>query len=173
MNSERCRLRVGADALAAFFEAGEGRDVLLVKLEIEDVEVLLDARRRDGLRNGYQPIVNVPAGDDLRRCAAMLCRNLANDRVFQERALTERATGLRNDLVFLVVGPRVLLWEIRMEFDLVDDRRDTGLVDQALQVFRIEVGDPDGAGAAFLAELKKAFQVSTYWSRFGAGQWMR
>lgn len=43
------------------FEVGEGRDVLLVELEIANRKVLLD----------------VPAGDDLRRRAAMFCRDLA------------------------------------------------------------------------------------------------
>lgn len=43
------------------FEVGEGRDVLLVELEIANRKGLLD----------------VPAGDDLRRRAAMFCRDLA------------------------------------------------------------------------------------------------
>ena len=75
-------LGVGAAAHAGVKGIDRG-NVLARELEVEDVHVLGDPPGPDGLRDGAEPVLDVPAQDDLRRGLAELGGQVGDHRVFQ------------------------------------------------------------------------------------------
>src|SRR6185295_6056785 len=92
-------VRVRADAAATIVERGDLGHLVLGQLEIEYVEVLGDARRRDRFRDRDQTILDVPAECDLRRRPAMLVGDAGDQRVLHDPALAEWAPGFGDDAV--------------------------------------------------------------------------
>ena len=142
------RVRASA-ALLRVVHRGKRAAVGVVEREVEDRDVVADARGCDRLRNYDQALVEVPADHHLGRRFAVLLRDGANRGVVDELAAAERAPALDGDAVFLVEGALVALLEARMQFDLVDRRCHAGLADDALEVVEVEVRHADGVDAAF------------------------
>src|SRR5215212_1194756 len=82
---ELVRVRTHA-AILATVECGNRLHVLGCEFEVEDLEVLLHARRRNRLGEYYVGALDVPAQDDLRRCLAYLLGDLGDRRVIKHRA---------------------------------------------------------------------------------------
>ncbi len=70
----------------------------------------------------------------------------------EQLALAKRAPGLGDDAVALVGLTGDSLLEIWMQLDLVEDGHDAGLADDAIQMFGVEIGYADRAGAALLLQ---------------------
>ncbi len=126
----------------------------VVQAEVEDLDVLLDPRRRHGLRDHHVAQLEVPAQHDLGRCAAVLPGDGHDRRDLQQAlALAERRPGLGGDALLRVVLTGGVLLQVRVQLDLVDRRDDRRLADQPLQVLGKEVGDTDGPDPAVGVQL--------------------
>ena len=129
--------------------------LLVAQLEVEHVEVLVDARRRDRLRDHHVAELQVPADDRLGGRLAVRLGDLDDHRVFELEALPERAPRLGEDAQTLVLAAQADLLEVGMQLDLVDRRRHAGLGDHALEVLRLEVRDADRADEPFLPAARR------------------
>lgn len=130
-------------------QPGEGGQIRVVQHEVEDVDVLGDARGGDGLRDDDVADLEVPAQHHLGGGPAVLGGELGDRRVLQQAlALAQRRPGLGRDAVPGVEGTGLRLLELRVQLDLVDGRDDGGLAQQPLQMGGLEVGDADRPGAA-------------------------
>ena len=87
----------------------------------------------------------MPANDDLRRGFAVFIRQVADNFLIEHAfaTLCQRAPGLGLDFMRGVPGVKLTLLQQRVQFDLVNDRRDARLVNQPLQVMNLEVADAD------------------------------
>ena len=130
-------------------------------MEIENIEVFLDAGRCNGLRDDDITSLDVPAQNDLRDRLAVLLRDGFQRGVFQNFTLTEWAPGFCCDVVFAVEQTQLVLLELWMQFNLIENWRNTAFLDDAFEIGCTEVGYTNGFGTAFL------FQFD------GIGQWMR
>ncbi len=118
------------------------------QLEVEDVEVLLDALRRDRLGDHDVAELQMPADHDLAARAPVRLGIGEDRRILEHETLRERAPSLGDDPELLVLAAQTLLLEVGMQLDLVDRRRLTGLRDQALEVRGLEVRHADRADQA-------------------------
>ena len=87
----------------------------------------------------------MPANDDLRRGFAVFIRQVADNFLIEYpfTALSQRAPGFGLNLMRGVPGVKLALLQQRVQFDLVNHRRDARLVNQPLQVMNLEVTDAD------------------------------
>src|SRR6185437_3443210 len=150
--SERPRQRVRADAPVRPVERGDGGAVAGVERETEDVEVFRQPFAPRRLRDGDQPLVEMPADDDLRRRAAMLGGELAQHGIVELPPAPERRPRFGGDALAGVEGAQFALLEARMQFDLVERRLDASVADDALQVLAGEIGDADRSRQPLLAQ---------------------
>jgi hypothetical protein len=79
------RLAVEKRGIRAAADAGvkgvDGCDLVSCHLEVEDVDVLGDSVWLHGLRNRAEPVLDVPAEDDLGGGLAVLLRQFDDDRI--------------------------------------------------------------------------------------------
>jgi len=139
-------IRIGDNGFAPV-EPADCAHLLLIQLEVKDVDVLRDSA---GIRrpwNCHQTELDVPAEYDLRRGLAMLDRDPGDHRVVPQLVArcTNRAVRLGDNAVGGVVRPALLPRRVGTQLNLVHVRRDTGLVEHALQMGRLEVGCANGA----------------------------
>ena len=74
-------------------------------------------------------------------------------RVIQQRAHAQRAVGPGDNRIPVVDGAHVGLVQQRVQFDLIDDRRDETQIDQVGQLLGAEVADADRPGVTDLLGL--------------------
>ena len=79
----------------------------------------------------------------------MLGREHVQFDAFEQSSLGQRAPRLDENVPRPTVLDRFVLGHTRVQFDLIDHRRDVGLFEQRVQVARLEVADADGAHAPF------------------------
>src|SRR4051812_42178675 len=120
-------------------EATDRRQVVRGQLEIEDVDVLLDPRGCHRFRDDDNSQLDVPAKHDLRRCLAVRAGQPADHRVGEDLTAGQGAPCLRDDVVRPVEGTHLLLLQERVELDLVDGGYDGALVEDGLQMPRLEI----------------------------------
>src|SRR3954451_19815291 len=114
------RERVGVQpgpARLALVERRDLVDVLGSELEVEELEVLADARGRGRLREHDAPALQVPAQDDLGRGAIEPRGDAGDHRVVEDVALGDRRPRLGRDPVRLAVRPDVLVEEVGVQLD--------------------------------------------------------
>ena len=97
----------------------------------------------------------MPANDDLRRRFAVLIRQFTNDFLVKHpfAALGQRAPGFGLDLVCGVPRMKLALLHQRMQFNLVNHRRDARFINQALQVMNLEITDADAFNQPLFLQL--------------------
>jgi hypothetical protein len=101
------------------------------EIEVEDVEVLLDPRRRHRLGDGLTALLQVPAQHHLGRCLGVGGRDLVDDRVRQGAAVgavpvegdaADRRPRLGQDPVLGVDRQELGLPKVGVHLDLVHSR---------------------------------------------------
>ena len=87
----------------------------------------------------------------------------AGDRLIGQRdaVMTERAVRLDGDAVSRGGFAGDMIGEMRVQFELIDRRRDACLVDNAVQVCGLEVGDTRTAQPSVGDNSVNAFHVET------------
>ena len=146
-------IRIGAAAHPRV-EGVDAGDLVVAELEVEDLDVLCDARGVRRLRDRRAALLDVPAQHDLGRALAVAfgdgCDGLvvhhaaalvAPPRV--ERDSADRRPRLREDAVLGVGALHVGLGEVGVQLDLVHGRNDGRGLEQPVEVRRREVADPD------------------------------
>src|SRR5207253_2855283 len=93
----------------ATVEALEERHVFFGELEAEDLEVLVDPRRRRGFRDDDVALLDVPAEDDLSRRLAVPGCHLRDDGMVEHLALGQRAVRLGHEVEVAAVLPQLSL----------------------------------------------------------------
>ncbi|OEI69057.1 hypothetical protein Cus16_0887 [Curtobacterium sp. ER1/6] len=147
------RVRVAVPQATAL-ESGDRADLVVGELEAEDVEVLALPVRVAGLRHRDGTELDVPAQDDLARRHPVRGGRVEH-RLLGEQfgLLRQRAPALGDDAVLGVHLAELGLREVRVQLDLVHRGRDTGGVDDRLQVLGREVRDADRADLAAVPEV--------------------
>src|SRR5690554_1565759 len=136
-------------------ERRNGGDLGMRQLKTEHIEVLPLAFRRRGLRNRNGTQLHMPTQHDLGRSHPVRLRNrLHNGFLTHIVAPRKRAPALGHDVVTGMELAQVPLGKTRMQLDLVDRRRDTGLGDDTLQVVLSEVTHPDRPHQTILAKFQ-------------------
>ena len=139
LDGDALRLRSAANAGV---ERVNGRNLFAGKLEVEDVEVLGDARRVGRLRDRGAARLQVPAKHHLRGGLAVPAPDLDERRVV-ERALrgvtvgrdpADGRLGLRDDAILGVHPMQFGLLEIGVDLDLIHGGDDGRLAQQAFEV---------------------------------------
>ena len=163
---------VGNRALARV-ELLDGVHLACGEVEVQDVEGLLDALRRDRLGDDDVAQLQVPAQDDLRGRLAMCLRQAGDDRVVENPALGERAPGLGDDPEVALAGQAGAAGSARSS--------STGLIAGVTPVSSItrrrwagwKFETPMARTTPSPCSSTNACHVSTYRSRAGTGQWIR
>src|SRR5580692_7532325 len=107
-------VRVGAGAVVPTQRA-DRLDVLAGKLEVEDVDVLPDAGRRNGLGEDDVAALDVPAQHHLSRGLADPAGDRGDRRVAGDGAPGQRRPRLDGDLVLATEPPHVILGEVGVD----------------------------------------------------------
>src|SRR5215204_5852087 len=149
---ERVGVRTGAAVLASV-ERGDRVHVAGLELEVEQLEVLLHARRRHRLWEYDVAALDVPPQDDLRRRLADLVGGLGDGGILEHPAMRDGRPRLGGDPVLPVVLAHRVVGEVGVYLYLVHRRHRIGLGGQLLQVLDLEVRHPDRAGAAVAVEV--------------------
>src|SRR5690606_32449656 len=125
------------------------------ELEAEHVEVLPESLGTRRLREGDDPLGEMPSEHRLRRANLVRLgdRDDLGDVIEPVLALAERAPGLGADPERLLVGAQRALLESRVQLDLIDGGHHRGPVDELREVDLTEVRDPDGPGPAAYGDL--------------------
>jgi len=126
-----------------FLQGVDGRHILLRQIEIERVEVGLDARSRHGFGQNDISARRAPVDEDLGGCLAEAFSDLANARVVELVAACERRVGLDLDVVFFTEGHEVFALAKGVDFNLVDTGDDFGVLQEMFEVRGAEVGHAD------------------------------
>jgi hypothetical protein len=116
---------VGAGPLVAV-QCADRLDVLAGQLEVEDLDVLLDALRGDRLGEDDIAALDMPAQHDLGRGLADPASNRLDRRIVEDAALSERRPGFDGDLVLGAEPAQLVLGQVGIDLDLVDRRGDVG-----------------------------------------------
>lgn len=127
--------------------------ILVRKLEVEDVDVVGDARRCLGAGDYDVALLDVPAHDDLRRGLAVLVCELADDRLIEDRRVVATAQGIPRVQRDVVPRQKLLelgLREVRMALHLDERWSNFAMGEHVFGLGLIEVGDADGAKLARL-----------------------
>src|ERR1700729_2298871 len=122
------------------------------ELEVEDVEVLrypLPARRP---RDHHEPVLNMPAQDDLGRCLAVRGRDVAQHRVIELTAL-QRAVALQDNVPVRQLGGLHLVVAEGVPRNLVQRWRLARGLGQLVDLRQAVVAHPDGARLALFKRL--------------------
>lgn len=130
-------------------------DVDLVKLEVEAVQVALDAVGSQALGQDNVAAGGTPVKKDLGRSALVLLGNGDNGGVLQLVAASEGRVSLDLDAVLAAQVDEGLALAEGVDLDLVDGGDNGGVVDEALEVGSAEVGDTNRLD---LAELLGGFK---------------
>ena len=137
----RCRVR--PDPTVGPVHGVQCRHGRLVQRKVEDVRIGEDAVGIGRFRNYHQPLLQVPADDDLRGRAADPRCDRGDGRIVQKAAAAQRAPALCDDAEAFVHRPKRPLLQPRVQFDLVDRRDHAGRVDDPVEVadlaFRADV----------------------------------
>src|SRR6516162_10377786 len=108
----------------------DGREVLCRQRKVKDVDILGNPFGSEGLRDGDEPMINVPAEDDLCRGLAILSGKLDDDRMREgilsgarsrrlANAATEWRPRLRGNAKAGIGLAQVPLEEVRVDLDLI------------------------------------------------------
>ena len=134
-------------------EGGDRRHVVRRQLEVEDGEVLRYPGCVRRLREDDVAALDMPSQGHLSGCAVQAAGDANDSRIVEHLALGDRRPRLGGDPVPAIERAKVVLGEVRVEFDLVDRRSNRGLLQQPLDVVRLEVGDSDRPGASGAVDL--------------------
>lgn len=129
-------------------EGVDDSHVLLGELEVEGLEVGLDAVGSQRFGEDNVAAGSVPVEEDLSWALAVLLSDLANGRVLELVAAGEGRVGLNGDAVLAAGVDEVLALAEGVYLDLVDGGDNGGLLEKLLNVVGAEVGDTDGADLA-------------------------
>jgi hypothetical protein len=102
-------------------------------------KVLLDPCRCRRLGEDDIPALNAPAKHDLRRGPSSPTGDRADRRIVENPAFRKRRPRRRDDSMFGVRGPDLLVAQVWMHFDLVDGRYDVALLHEAPHVRDLKV----------------------------------
>src|SRR5579871_1452644 len=97
MPSEGRRGRIRSYPATRRIERFDPPHVVAVELKIERADVLPEPREPNGLRNGDEAAVEMPANDDLSGRLAVLGGDVDDRSLAQEAAPAERAPRFRSD----------------------------------------------------------------------------
>lgn len=145
----------GAGDVVLAAEGVDGLNVLRGKLEVEALEVALDAGGGQALGQDNVAAGGVPVEQDLSRSLAVLGGNGANGGVLELVTPGQRGVSLDLDAVLLAELDKRLALAEGVNLNLVDGGDNLGVVDEALELGSTEVGNTNGAD---LAETLSSFQ---------------
>lgn len=126
----------------------DGLDVLSLELEVEAVEVALDAAGRQALGQDNVAAGGVPVQENLSRGLAVLLGDGADGRVLELVATGQRGVGLDLDAVLGAELDESLTLAEGVDLDLVDGGDDLAGGQEGVHVGGAEVGDTDGLDLA-------------------------
>lgn len=143
-------------------EGVDGLNVRLGKLEVERLQVALDAAGSERLGEDNVAAGGVPVQKDLSGSLVVLLGNSADGGILELVAASEGRVGLDLDAVLVAELDESLTLAERVDLDLVDSGDNLGVVDKILEVGGTEVGDTDGADLTqTLGGLKGAPRLKT------------
>ncbi len=148
-----CRGRA-ATSVGALVQRADLGDLVWGQREVEEVEVLPHPLLVRGLREDDVAALEVPAEGDLRRRPAAVPRRSSS--TTGSSSTSPRAIGDHASTAApcrSVAARRRLVGEVGVHLDLVHRRYDAGLLDDPVEVVRLEVRDAHGPGPAVLHEL--------------------
>ena len=140
----------GASDVVLLAELIDGLDILGGELEVEAVEVALDAVGSQALGQDNVAASSVPVEEDLGGGLAVLLSDAADGRVLELVASGERRVRLDEDAVLGAEVDKSLALAEGVELHLVDGGDDLGVVEEVVDVAGTEVGDADGPDLAQL-----------------------
>ena len=142
--------------------------------EAEDVEILRLTDRIGRLRRRHIAVLDMPAQDDLAGRAAKLPGDRDNGRVRQDGpGAADGAPAFGDDAPRPMDGVEIVAAMIGVEMDLVD-LRDQALVEQPLEMRRLEIGDADRADEPGLLDFDKTLEsLDITILNSDSGQWTR
>src|SRR5919107_3856970 len=138
---ERVGVWPGTTALT-LVERGDLFHIAGVEFEVEELEVLPQARWRHRLREHDVATLNVPPQNDLRRRLAHVISDPGDGGIVEHLALRYWRPRFGGDAVILSVFSHGFVGEVGVYLDLVHRRYRVGLRGQPLQVVDLEVGPP-------------------------------
>jgi len=119
-------------------KAVECLHLVVAEVEIEDLDVLMDALNSRALRDNLSATLQSPAVKNLCACLLMSCSNIFNALLVPEKLLfaghvlsdpgraSQTAVSSDLDAVFGTEAEHILLSEVRVQFVLENSRLDLG-----------------------------------------------
>ncbi len=130
-------------------EQADLRHLLVGEAEIEDVEILFDARRGNRFRQNYDSSLNKPAQGYLRRCFSVFRTDFIEsfivNNLFYLPAL-HWCIGLQDNAFLPAVSLKPMVLKTDVAFHLIRNRNDTAVLQKCVQMMNIEVGNTDRSG---------------------------
>lgn len=132
-------------------------NILIIELEVEAVEVALDAGGSQALGQDNVAAGGAPVQEDLGGSAVVLLGNADNGGVLELVAASEGRVGLDLDAILVAQVDESLTLAEGVNLDLVDGGDNVGVFNEALEVGGTKVGDADRLDLAeLLGGLKSA-----------------